>query len=81
MNARQITRRLAEAIGDQVGNDIATLMLANCESLKWPGLDAQNRDQFLEAGLAPNTEWWHVAEVSAYYAYRTATYEARMANS
>ena len=81
MTARQMTRRFAEEIGDQVGNDIAALVLANCGILKWTGLDAQNRDQLVAAGLVPNTEWWHVAEVEAYFAYQLAPYEARMANS
>lgn len=62
-----------EAVGRRVGRAIARDVLSDADlSREWTGLDPQDGDQFLAAGLVAGTPEWDRAETAAESAYREA---------
>lgn len=59
-------------VGAFVGRAIARDVIADGMNREWTGLDPQDADQFLAAGIEPNTPEWSAAESAAENAYYAA---------
>lgn len=57
------------ALGTQIGRAIARDVLAEDMPRAWTGLDAQDGDRLIAAGIQPDTDAWAVAEQAAREAY------------
>ena len=65
------TKNPAE-IGQFIGNAIARDVIREDMPRRWTGLDAQDGDQALAAGLEPGTPEWDAMEAAARVAYEIA---------
>ena len=62
----------ATEIGTRIGKAIARDVIADDLPREWTGLDDQDGDQILAAGIEQDSDDWDAAEVAAEAAYQSS---------
>lgn len=74
--AKGMNMTTAHEIGTRIGQAIARDVLADNMPREWTGLDAQDGDQLMIAGIELGTPEWEQAEQAAKAAYEAALQDA-----